>query len=494
MSGSRPIRRRFSRAAALLAGVSISLWLRAAAAQETLGLEKAINSALRQNRRLRVAELALSSAEVAADEARGAFAPVVTPKGDVRSYSEGDVATYGFGAALKTTWGTEWSGETEWSRQDFGGSADTRRGAVRVEVSQPMLRRLGPLVNREPVVQAESRVAAARRELEMEKTDLVVEVAGLFEETLLLQQQVRYEEQAQARLRNLVRLTEARLKQGRATRVDLLRVEQQAGESVVRLSQSHERLAAVRADLADAMGMPPDSRFVVEPAAPPDLKIPPADAAARIALSNRLDFAQAEQDLADARRGVRIARRNRLPDLSLLSRAERFGTGGSYSDAGALDEDAWFVGLAAETDFPRREERLAERQAGISASVAEENLEMLKSGIQRQVMQATLAYERARSDVQSAERNFRVAERRATLARRLYEIGRGDNFGVSDAEDALLQARNQMLGTQSQVSVAAYRLLRALGTLLEYPEELKPSPPGDGQRSQRGLPTSTAGC
>ena len=119
---------------------------------------------------------------------------------------------------------------------------------------------------------------------------------------------------------------------------------------------------------------------------------------------------------------------------------------------------------------------------------------MLKSGIQRQVMQATLAYERARSDVQSAERNFRVAERRATLARRLYEIGRGDNFGVSDAEDALLQARNQMLGTQSQVSVAAYRLLRALGTLLEYPEELKPSPPGDGQRSQRGLPTSTAGC
>jgi outer membrane protein TolC len=58
----------------------------------------------------------------------------------------------------------------------------------------------------------------------------------------------------------------------------------------------------------------------------------------------------------------------------------------------------------------------------------------------------------------------------------MFEIGRGDSFSMSDAEDTLLQARNRMLAAQSEVSLAAYRLMKTLGTLIEYPADLKPKP------------------
>jgi outer membrane protein TolC len=57
----------------------------------------------------------------------------------------------------------------------------------------------------------------------------------------------------------------------------------------------------------------------------------------------------------------------------------------------------------------------------------------------------------------------------------MFETGRGDNFAVTDAENAYQQAQNQMLNAQADVAIAAYRLLRTLGILLEAPEELKPA-------------------
>ena len=57
-------------------------------------------------------------------------------------------------------------------------------------------------------------------------------------------------------------------------------------------------------------------------------------------------------------------------------------------------------------------------------------------------------------------------------------MGKGDSFSVTDAEDALLQAQNQMLQAGSEALLASYRLLRAVGLLIGYPEDLKPAKEG----------------
>lgn len=456
-----------------------ALCLPAAAAEapdagEDIALEKAIDVALRQNRNLRVAELSLDSARLSVQGARADFGVRVTPGGSAESSDASDTFQYGLTVEKDTTWGTELSAGGSMSQTDAGGETNFHRATMRLQVSQPLLRRLGPLVNREPVTQAESREAAARREVELRKTDLVVQVVELYEELQKVQRQVDFERQALGRLERLLRLTEARERQGRSSRVDTLRVEQQKGEAQIRLNQVVEQRASVRGDFADLLGFPPEKVFRAVSGPMLTVDAPSAEEAVTVALANRLDYAQVLQDVRDAARGVRIARRNLLPDLNLISRYERAGEGGASSDAMDLNDDSWFVGLTVESDLTRRAERVALGQAALGEETAAETAGIVESGVRRQVRQALATYERARSEIVFAERNLRLAQSRAALARRLYEMGRGDNFSATDAENALLQAQDSMLEAQAGASVAAYKLLRSLGTLIEYPDDLKP--------------------
>ena len=162
-----------------------------------------------------------------------------------------------------------------------------------------------------------------------------------------------------------------------------------------------------------------------------------------------------------------------MPDLSLVARYEKIGTGPDFSDTADWEEEVWFVGLSGDTDLLRRSERIALGQAVLDEKTAGKRVEILESSLRRQIQQAILSYERARKQVSFAERNYRLARDRANLAQRLFEMGRSDNFTVTDAETEWLEAETQKLSSKAESSIAAYKLLRILGTLIESPEDLK---------------------
>jgi len=56
----------------------------------------------------------------------------------------------------------------------------------------------------------------------------------------------------------------------------------------------------------------------------------------------------------------------------------------------------------------------------------------------------------------------------------MFEIGRGDNFSVTDAEDAFVLAERQFLLARANASIVAYAFLDTLGTLIAASPELKP--------------------
>jgi adhesin transport system outer membrane protein len=412
-------------------------------------------------------------------EARTEFSIQLRPEGQVATASEGAQTAYGLSASKKQGVGTEVQVEGRWTQTGFSESPDLHRGIVRVEVRQPLLRRLGRLVNEEPIVQARSSVQAARREIELRRTDLVVQVVEGYEGLLRLQRQLHFDEQALGRSEKLLRLTQARERQGRATRVDALRVDLQHGENQIRLNKTRENLENARAEFAELLGRDPGVELTVTESPLLEVEAPGRDEAVRVALSNRLDYAQVLADSRDVERGVRIARHNLLPDLELIGRYERFSEGARASDGFDLDQDIWFVGLSAGEDVRRQRERLALGQALLRGEGARQTMELVRVAVERQIQQVLAAYERARGDTLFAQRNYHLAESRARLARRMFEMGKGDNFSATDAENALLDAQNRMLLSQADVSIAAYRLLRALGTLVGYPDDLKPPSGGE---------------
>lgn len=467
-------------------GVAILSVAGSATAAQPMSLESAIDLALRQNSSLRIAALRCDSRRVSLDDARTEFAVRINPAAEWRKSDDAEQRQLGLKAVRKTGWGTTLEASAESQQRRYESTSDYHRDSVKVRLSQPLMRQLGPLINREPVVAAEQSLLRAERELELRKADVVVRVVESYEQLYLLQQQEAYDEVRLRRLERIRRLTEAKERQGRAGRVDVLRVQLQYGEAESRLNQTRERITFARAELAELLGLPAQTEIEAIRTSVPDIEVPDHDDAVAMAKARRLDYAQVLADCADAARGVKIARRNLLPDLRLIGELERYGEGNAASQARELDHDAWLVALTVDSsDLLRRTERAALREAVISEKTAQETAASTERALERQVKQTLAAYARAKAELPLAERNYVLAETRMRLAQRMFEMGRGDSFSVSDAEDALIQAQNRLLAAQSEAVITAYRLLRDLGLLIETPSYLVPSAVGPGSLSYR---------
>jgi outer membrane protein TolC len=164
-------------------------------AQQGVDLEQAIRYALDQNRNLRALELSVDSRALNVDSAKTEFLLTGRPSGSYSSGEDSDSMEYGYSAQKKTTFGTRAEVEGRMLDQSTEDGTDLRRGTMRVEIGQPLFRRFGRLVNMEPIRQAESGATAARRDYELQKTDLIVQVAETYENLLRLQRQVEMDGQ-----------------------------------------------------------------------------------------------------------------------------------------------------------------------------------------------------------------------------------------------------------------------------------------------------------
>jgi outer membrane protein TolC len=444
-------------------------------AQETIDLPQAINYALTQNRELARSALGVDFSAFEVTKANAEFRLKISPEVSI-GFSDGqELSSYGVRATKKLAWGTELSIGSHLLKEQ-GDYASINRGSIQVEIQQPVFRSFGSLIHKEALIQANNDLKTAQRSLEMQKADLIVEAVQTYEKILQLERQVQSDQESFQRMDKLYRITKAKEILGRTTRIDTLRVELLRGQALFRLEATQERLSSGQRDFAELLGFSPDKVFKLKPTPLLEYKVPQPEEAIQIALRNRLDYAQILQDYMDANRGVRVAQKRLLPDLKLIARKEWFGDAESLQDFSLMKESIWFVGISFDMDFDLKRERAALDQASNYQNSAFQTIEIVELSIVRQVHQQILAYRRAQAELKIAERNFNLAAARAKLAQRLFELGRSDNFSVTDAEESYLQAENQLLSAQAEASLAGYWLSHVLGTLVEPSEQLKPKP------------------
>ena len=342
----------------------------------------------------------------------------------------------------------------------------------RYRLSQPLFRFSGRLINEEPITQANNNVLSARRRLESQRRDLIVEVVREYVNILRLELQLKADNKSFSRTKELYDNTYAKEVIGRATRVDTLRVELQMGQAQSRVEGSLERLQSAKSSFSELLDINTESDFTLEPYNLLEIEIPDRDILLNTALENRLDYAQALQDLEDAKRGALIAEKQLQPDLQLIARYTYLDN--QSSSVTTIDEpNQWFIGLSAGTVFNRTREKIRVEQADIEKNSSEQLINILQQSISRQIQQAILTYRRTNADLKILERNLEHALARLELAQRLFEIGRGDNFSVTDAEEAFVEAESRLYQGRADTLVSSYSLLRTIGTLTETPNELK---------------------
>lgn len=440
----------------------------AAAQPYRLDLDRAIELAVWQNRSLVLDVLDIKGARLAVEGAESRFDIEVRPVLEIGTLDDETTSRYGLETAKRFGTGARLSATV--TSDDFDRSIG-RRARLAIEFNQPLFRRFGRLVNEEPVVRATSVLRRSERLYFARRSDLVLDVIESYESILRFERQVAADRESLDRAEELLRSTRAKEALGRSTRIDSLRVELQQGLARSRLAANTERLESERQALAELLGLDPDIALVLEPTGIFSIDLPPADDAVERALDNRLDYAQALQDRDDAVRGARIAENLLLPDVTLTGRYERADKPLTFFGG---DRSRWFVGVRGETDLNDRAARIDLEQARLEEVSAEQRIRVVQLGIAREVRQSMLAYRRARADLATFESNLDHASARLELARRLFETGRTDNFSVTDAEEAYLDAESRLLAGETDATLAAWRFLHTIGVLIEYPAMLGP--------------------
>ena len=437
-------------------------------------LEDAINAAVSNNLQMMELQYSLASSEVILQSRIDRFRINIRPEISSGQTEGSRTDSAQLRASKETVIGTVLEASAGSTRISPDETNTSYRTSVRLQIEQPLLRRIGKRINLEPVLDAERGVLNSRREIALRQTDLIVQVAETHESLISLQRQIEYQTKTIARLNKFLKLTRAREKQGRSTRVDTMRADLRLGNARLRIASLHDQIFSEQTAFAELLGVDPSSTFTALPSDLLTIVIPSPDDAIASALSNRLDLAQILDDYEDAGRGVSIARQNMLPDLSIIARYEMSGEAESQSESARMEDDVWFVGFQLTSDFPRRDEKSTFAHAELKQGLSDLKIDTITLAIKRQVRQAISTYERILIEKDLAAKNYSIASNRTRLARKLFEMGKGDSFSVSEAEDELLSAEEQLLSSQAAASVASYKLMRVTGTLIEYPNDLKP--------------------
>jgi outer membrane protein TolC len=205
-------------------------------------------------------------------------------------------------------------------------------------------------------------------------------------------------------------------------------------------------------ELAQLLGLPPETRFHLQPPADPDLRIPSLDEAVERALRTNSRVRAARARAREAGFGLEVALSRRLPDVGLFAQ-HVFQNAMSLFPANTLR-----AGIQLEWTplDPARRHRIEERRA--AGRHAESELERTERSVRGEVERAHRALERA---VRILEISREAAALRAdvlTLRQSQYQAGTDLEASVKTAEAELAEAQAERARARMGVRIALAEL------------------------------------
>jgi NodT family efflux transporter outer membrane factor (OMF) lipoprotein len=400
-------------------------------------LDALVARALAANRELRVADARVREARALRRIAAAPLFPSLTAEGDA-SVGTGSVADLGI-ATLDAVWEID----------VFGG---TRRS----------------------LEAAEAELAASVADRRHLLVVLLGELARSYVELRGFQRRIDAVERNLAAQRETRELTEAQLRVGLASDLDVERARALTANTAAELPPLEAALRASMHRIAVLVGEPP-AALAGELA--PEAPLPTAPGALVVGvpaelLRRRPDLARAERELAAATARIGEARADLYPRLTLT------GSVGLRSEElkELLGSDAGFAALGPNVVWPIFAAGRIRANVEVQDARAEQALARYEQALLRALeeVESSLAAH-AREQLRRRELEQAVAANReaALLARRLYANGLGGFLDVLDAERSLLLSESRLVESETAVSTSLVTLWVALGGGWERAEELR---------------------
>lgn len=214
------------------------------------------------------------------------------------------------------------------------------------------------------------------------------------------------------------------------------------------------------------------------------------DAAFRMAVAQQMDILNAIDRFEDAKRKVRLAADQLRPGLSFAGNASVSSEEPYDYTNFDFDQMRWSAGLTLDLPVSRLRERNTYRATLVSFEAQLRSLVSTLDNFRNRIDRGLRTLEQERLNYLSRLEALRVAERRADMNQMLLEAGRVQIRDVREAQDALIQAQNNLTTALVNYLGSRLDLLLDLGILLTDQDQfwLKDPLAERLQDSQRGLP------
>ncbi len=430
----------------------------------TMSLAAAVRLALGQNFALLDSVDALSSTRWGERSAFGQFYPTVTP---VFQRSD-DRTVFGVDFAQKLPWtGGTVTATGRYLTEPTADSPFPKTTDLRLLLSQPLLRGVGPNATFFELTNARRAVQGQERSFALTQQRLAVEVASAFYAVIAQRQLLEVARQSLDRTEALLKSSEARLQVGLASKLDVFRAELQAAQARDATVRSEAALSSALERFRGLLALPPSDPVEPEAAPLPDAAadFEPVEVLVRRALESRLELAEARDQVGDARRSASLAAQNLLPQLDLNVGVTQLGYGGSFGDAWTAGDRRVEVFLSASYPIQQSSQRASRAVAQIEVGARERAVRRQELDVEQQVRQALRDLDQVRQSVALQRQAVDVAVQQRRLAVLRYQRGLGSNFDVVDAESSLVTARSALVQLLTAYAVARLDLKRTTGTL-----------------------------
>jgi outer membrane protein TolC len=439
-----------------------------------LRLEDALNIAIHHSRTYQSSKEDLYLSALALALERHQFTPI---------YSAGGNGTYAVDSApLSDTFIEEHSVKAngsvgaDWLIRDVGKitaafTADFLRfvtGDPRLATSsrlsatfvRPLWQDAGFKQDMENLTQAERNLLYDLRNFTQFRKDFSVRIASAYYNVLGNRDAVRNSYlNLQSSHRNADR-TRALAQEGRVAGTDLGRQEQQelSAESswinaVVNYKQALDNFKIQLGLKVDANLVLDDNELEALQIHHPDISV---DDSIQLALASRLDYMTIKDKFDDAGRKVKVAQNFLKPSVNLFANASLDSDPNRNWSLPDPQRYSWSAGLDVDPGLDRTSERNSYRGALIGRNRAARTLEEQEDQIKLQVRDSWRTLDQAKRSYEISEIGVRLAERRVEEQSLLAEWGRSKAQDQVDAQNALIDSKNQR--TQALVTHTIARL------------------------------------
>ncbi len=430
----------------LLAAVAVYSY-----AAESLTLQQAIETALRNNPGLKAADAQIAAADAGVLKSASGFLPKVTLS---ETWSRSDNPLMALGAKLNQ----ELVSPGDFSPAVMNNPEPLSNYNTRLSVMQPVFNGGREYIGRTQAALARD---ASVQDRERTRQETIYTVVKAYYGLLLAREYHKVALQSQETSQANVTLAEARFKAGAVLQSDFLRARVQLAEVREMLTRSENGIKLAEANLAFSLGAPQGTEYELEGAL--EVQPTPIDVNAAVdeATGKRPDLISMDLNRQNAEKSVSQARTEYLPNLNLMGQmdwnSDQFA-GSSAKSWAVMAVLQWnlFDGLVT---------RAKVKEALATSSRMRSLEEQTRSAIQLQVRRAfydlsssTDRIAATSSSVQEAEEGLRIVQKR-------YETGMTTFVDVLGAESSLIRARTNALQALYDNNISLAELKLAKGTL-----------------------------